>query len=424
MKPIAISSAIAILFLLACQKQKNLGDQRLSPPKLVAYRTTDQAAIKIYAINGDDIWRPFQYVAPDRFKIYRSTGDLNHFEQIDDIPNDETYTYTAVALQPETPYFFYVKSEKNGLETVVSDTIMVVPSEAEQPIRLTNPQSYPIQSATMSPTDDKFAFTDATYTWDNGMYGATSLFIYDLNTQTRSLVQRSAVFPDWSADGSKLAFCTDLNETAIEQGYIPQHLSLLDVPSGTITQLTSGAEFVLNPDISNNGEWIAFASDEGHISEFEIWKIRIDGSEKTQLTNDLGHILTAGSIGSGRPTWSNDDKLLFFGVDSESPAQDGIFKLNVANKVIEPVLQSQWKELNPVLSPNGRMLAFFSDRSGLMEIWLLDFDSGKLQQLTGTENNAVETTWGKLEWLGNSSLRYIAYPNDGTANQAYFKLNI
>lgn len=424
MKSIAFSSLIAVLLLSACQKEKNLRDQRLLPPSLVAYRTTDQAVIKIYAINGDDVWRPFDYVAPDRFKIYRSVGDLNDFKQIEHIPNDETYTYTATELEAGTPYYFYVKSEKIGLESVVSDTIMLVPSEVEQPVRLTNPQSFPIQSATISPDGERFAYTDPTYTWDNGMYGATSLFIYDLLAQTSSLVQRSAVFPDWSADGGKLAFCTDLNEVAIEQGYIPQHLSLLDVPSGNITPLTSGAEFVVNPDISPDGEWIAFASDEGHRGEFEIWKIRIDGSDKTELTNGLGHSVTAASSGVGKPCWSPDGTHIYFGVSANDPLQDGIFKLALADNSIEPVLQSQWQELNPVPSPDERRMAFFSDRSGLIEIWLMDLQNGKLRQLTGTENNAVEDTWGKLEWLDDDTLLYIAYPNDGSAKQAYFKLDI
>jgi TolB protein len=67
-----------------------------------------------------------------------------------------------------------------------------------------------------------------------------------------------------------------------------------------------------------------------------------------------------------------------------------------------------WDDITPALSPDGRWLAFASNRAGPWDIYLLDLQSGELQRLTETQQYDAEPTWspdGKL-------LAYESYDQD------------
>lgn len=425
MKAKSLLLALLATFFVACEPQDELGpnDTRLYTPYIWATRTANAAVIHIQAFPGDAVYRPYTIATPDAFEVYQSIGDLDNFKKIADLQNDETYQFTATTLMTGTPYFFYLKSKKGGLETMTSNTIMVVPQNPESPVRITNPQAFPIEGATIAPNHDRLAYVNTAYTWENGMYGAPSLFFYDLDSYESTLIQREAVFPDWSPQGDKLVFCTDQGE-ANTNNYRPQQLALLDIASGTISRLTSGQVFNLNPAFSDDGNWIAYVADAGHPNIFEIWKMRSDGSEQQQLTEGLGHDVFAGSIGFGRPCWSPDGQSMYYGVISSLPGKDGIFRIDLPTNAIEPVLQSQWQEIGPSISPDGRHMAFFSDRSGLSELWLYDLENDVYRQLTGVTDAYEDYTWGKIEWLDDKTLLFNAYPGDGSGNNAVYRMRI
>jgi dipeptidyl aminopeptidase/acylaminoacyl peptidase len=428
MKTKSLFIALMAIGLMGCEPQEDSmpdadTDTRLYAPRIWATRTANAAEIRIQAFPGDAVYRPYTIATPDEFEVYQSIGGPDDFKLLANLQNDETYQFTATTLATGTPYYFYLKSKKGGLETLSSNTIMVVPATAENPVRITTSQGFPIESASISPNHDRLAYVNTAYTWDNDMYGAPSLFFYDLITNESSLVQREAVFPDWSPTGDKLVFCTDQGEVGTV-GYRPQQLALLDIASGLITRLTGGQVFNLNPAFSQDGEWIAYASDEGHQNEFDIWKIKADGSLKTRLTNGLGHDMYAGNMGLGRPCWSPDGYSVYYGVLSNSPERDGIFRIDLPTGSIEPVLQSQWDETGPSISPDGKRMAFFSDRSGLSELWLYDLENDAYRQLTGTTEVWEDNNWGKIEWLDNETLLFVAYPGDGSGHDAVYRMGI
>ena len=73
----------------------------------------------------------------------------------------------------------------------------------------------------------------------------------------------------------------------------------------------------------------------------------------------------------------------------------------------EPLFWGSSKNSRPAWSPDGRMLAFSSDRSGHPQIWLADFqNSGALSQLTQGPGDKTHPCWagdGRLYFISNVS---------------------
>ncbi len=92
--------------------------------------------------------------------------------------------------------------------------------------------------------------------------------------------------------------------------------------------------------------------------------------------------------------------------------------------LFDPVSQSfvrltngQWNDVAPALSPDGRTLAFASDRNNYWDLYLLDLPSGEVQQITATPNYENAPSWSPDgQWLA-----YEAYAGD---NLDIFILNV
>jgi len=69
-----------------------------------------------------------------------------------------------------------------------------------------------------------------------------------------------------------------------------------------------------------------------------------------------------------------------------------------------------WDDLAPAVSPDGHKLAFASNRSGQYDLYLMDLDTGKLEQLTNTREYESSPSWSPDGlWIA-----YEAYLDDET----------
>ena len=72
-----------------------------------------------------------------------------------------------------------------------------------------------------------------------------------------------------------------------------------------------------------------------------------------------------------------------------------------------PLTFGPWNDDRPAFSPDGRLVAFVSDREGQRGIWLVGSDGGSLRKLTNAE------TLGALSWSRDSSrIVYAASTSD------------
>jgi Tol biopolymer transport system component len=79
------------------------------------------------------------------------------------------------------------------------------------------------------------------------------------------------------------------------------------------------------------------------------------------------------------------------------------------------LIESTQVDSNPQYSPDGRKIAFVSDRSGTQELWLADSDGSNAARLTFLDTNFI----GSAAWSLDSQFLTFSSPVRGSAD-VYF----
>ena len=146
-----------------------------------------------------------------------------------------------------------------------------------------------------------------------------------------------------------------------------------DAKSGQFSPFLGGmsAEYV---DFSKDGQWIAYVS----YPEGVLWRSRVDGSERLQLTVPPGYAIN--------PRWSPDGKeIVFFEMFAGKPAK--IFEISPeggsARILMPDDANSQW---DPNWSPDGSKIVFGgSSVNAASNISILDLATHKVSALPGSQ---------------------------------------
>ncbi len=193
----------------------------------------------------------------------------------------------------------------------------------------------------------------------------------------------------WLADGSGLIMSANPEKTVL-----PNQLWLLSYPSGEVLRITND---------SNNYTYLSFTRDSrtllaGHVKLLtHIW-IAPEGDSAR------AHRVTSG-LGEYRDVrWTPDEKLL---VAAFGGSQMDIW-LREANgdAPAKQLTANAGGNGGASMSPDGRYIAFDSDRAGDLHVWRMDADGGNPVQMTngGGEKFAKISPDGR--WIV-----YTSYPN-------------
>jgi len=166
------------------------------------------------------------------------------------------------------------------------------------------------------------------------------------------------------------------------------NLWVWDLTQRILTRITTDAALDVQPTWTPDDRWIVFASNRGGGGQ-SLWR---------QASNGTGipERLTQAAFVHGAPAVTPDGRHVLF---SELSSDDGAdtMQLTLATKQVTPVLRDRFKEMLAEVSPNGRWLAYQSDRSGHMEVYVQPYpitDGARWQVSTaGGENPA----WGRDE---------------------------
>ena len=206
----------------------------------------------------------------------------------------------------------------------------------------------------------------------NNPDGVLSLF----NVETREVRRLTSV-------GDAPAFSQDGRTVALNQGGVPNHICLLRLtkdyqPEGEPVQIAPTARhYVRNFGITwtPDGRDIVFSS--GNWANNGLWRVAASAGAKPRR-------LAFASDGASAPAVSRQGNRLVYvanrtdfniwRVDLRSPGQNP--------GIPARLIASTWQDRDPAYSPDGKRIAFMSNRSGACEIWVCASDGSNPVQLT------------------------------------------
>jgi Tol biopolymer transport system component/DNA-binding winged helix-turn-helix (wHTH) protein len=155
-------------------------------------------------------------------------------------------------------------------------------------------------------------------------------------------------------------------------------LSCYDRKAGQFVPYLSGisAEFV---NFSEDRQWVTYVT----FPEQTLWRSRIDGSDRLQLT--------ASPVRAVFPQWSPDGKrIAFFDASPGKPWK--IFLISSDGGRPEPLLDEPRNEMDPTWSPDGSSVAFSyfpifeGPTAEQLGIFLVNLNSRSVRKLPGSDN--------------------------------------
>ncbi|MGH9317090.1 MAG: hypothetical protein ACRD1P_08290 [Thermoanaerobaculia bacterium] len=150
-----------------------------------------------------------------------------------------------------------------------------------------------------------------------------------------------------------------------------------DLDGGNARQLTDGSGVVWGVRWSRDGKQIAFG-DRDSQGLLHVYAINADGSGRRQVTH-----FPASDGNAQMPSWSPDNRML--AVQATAKDQPGhIWIVDAATGDAKKLAahSEPYADEVPAWFPDGKRIAFQSNRTGHMEIWVMNADGSGQRQVT------------------------------------------
>jgi len=446
---VATAGALALVLLAAGYVGRKTGTATPPPtrPSLTTHFTklTDLAGVEYMPTLSPD-GKTVAYVAKDGddLDIFSlRVGGLNPINLTKDCPKDDTQP----AFSPDGSRIAF-RSERDG------GGLFVMEATGESPRRLTDSGFNPAWSA------DGRLVVFATECVDGPFSRSATSPIWTIDVATgekKKITDGDAVQPSMSPNGRRVAYWS-----VWKQGG-QRDLYTIPVSGGKPVALTDDPATDWNPIWSPDGRFIYFCSDRG--GSMNIWRVAVD--ENTGRRSGDYEPVTAGVTQCAHLSISADGRRIAFtssvgsmnvekvvldaksasiqgepipvsrgsgGLMGHSASPDGEWIACQPSGVQEDVIllrkdgrerrqltNDRYKDRGPVWSPEGRPIAFYSDRSGKYEIWAVNPDGSNLTQLSRTSKSSTTAPrWSpdgkRLLFLADKDMLVID-PSKGWADQ-------
>src|ERR1043165_1188973 len=102
----------------------------------------------------------------------------------------------------------------------------------------------------------------------------------------------------------------------------------------------------------------------------------------------------------------NSQEMVIFSYEEDGYAH--LFAYMLGKMPLTRLTSGDWDDITPAPSPDGKKLAFASNRNGFWDLYLLDLSTGAVTQLTNTPQYEGSPTWSP----DGSYLAFESYDND------------
>ncbi len=201
-----------------------------------------------------------------------------------------------------------------------------------------------------------------------------------------------------SPDGRSLAIGRNVGGTASD-------IWLLDVDRGVSTRFTFDEAFDLNAVWSPDGKRIAFASNRQ--GTFDPYVKDVGGSQSEVLlqTDREAESVHAPASVRSPSDWSRDGQFIL--ITRQDDGNDGIWALPLNGKADSfAVVDTPFNEVNGQFSPDGRWVAYQSNESGQVEIYVHRFP-GPGRRWKVSSDGGVQ-----VRWRGDGKQLYYLAPDN------------
>ena len=278
-------------------------------------------------------------------------------------------------------------SDKNSQDDPFS--IYMVSLETGEKRQVTSPEAemYGDAAPAFSPDGGTLAFVRLSD------YSIGDLYVTprDGGTPTRLTNDRTGHFGlTWIADGKELVFSS-------ERAGGPR-LWRIPASGGTPKALLGISGSDAPRGVSQRGHRLVFSR---HVSDHNFWRIGVQGAEMLSAPQQL----SASTRDDANPQLSPDGKRIAF--NSNRSGSYEIWVSDAEGKHAVPVT-SLGRGLNswPSWSPDGRLLAFNSNLSGNWEVYIVDAHGGKPRAITNDPAADFAPSWSRDgKWIFFSSDR-------------------
>jgi len=246
---------------------------------------------------------------------------------------------------------------------------------------------------------------------------------YDGASAMRFTVNRAInIMPAWSPAGGLLAYMS------YTSGFPDIYVANLSEPGRGLTRPASGTTSVENwsPEWSPDGSKLAFASTRGKGST-NIWVVNRDGSDMQNLTNSTSwngtptwspngqqiaftsdragtnqlYVMSANGTGLrvlvtervDRPTWSTAGFIAFARGPESGPHDIGLYDFSTGQ--VRTLTDGVADNASPAVAPNGRHVAFVTTRWGKPQIATVDVAGMNIRRVTDVGDNTYPS-WGPI----------------------------
>ena len=224
-------------------------------------------------------------------------------------------------------------------------------------------------------------------------------------------------------------------------------------PSDKARQFTRGDKSATSPEWSPDGTTLAFLSDREKDGERQVWMIRADGGESWAVTSHKG------GISSFR--FSPDSKQLVF-VATDQPPKDEeerkklkddpividrdlkmahLWLFNIEKKEEKRISEGDFTVSDPQWSPDGTQISYTTrptpkaDDGSLSDVWVMTVATGAKKKIEDTPASSDNARWSPNgKWIAytgttdpgigvSTTYLYLVPSNGGTPRQLKFDLN-
>ena len=212
--------------------------------------------------------------------------------------------------------------------------------------------------------------------------------------------------PQFSPDGKTLAFTGQSGGRDV--------LYLLDVKSRKVSKrFDLSLDQISSPSFSPDGRRIVLSGMRQGMSD--LYTVSLDQPGYQQLTKDMH--------GDLQPQWSPDGRFIAFSSDRGEETDFGILKvgklkisvLDLETNKVSVLPNQAGLNINPQWAPDGRSIAYLTDRTGISNLFLYDLDAKEQYQLTNVLGaiNAVAELSPAMSWARGADVLAFVYYEKG-----------